>query len=625
MRVRHSSVLIVVAAIVTGGVVWGQTRGGTTEWLTAGGDAQRTSWIRSDINISPESMSKPGFELQWKAKLDNLVRETSNLSQGVTANGVTLFVPVAVVTGSSNNVYAIDTDTGYLIWQQHLPGALPMATATCPGGITAAATRIVSTTPAPLPAPRAGGTPVARGGGGGYRGGIGEPGEGVPGLTARGGGAAPAVPPPPAPNAPNPVAPPPAAAPAAGRAAGAAAPQDPAAGRGARGGGAVGVGPAPSNAGIPGAPTGLASAGNARVAGVVYVVGSDGLLHVLGLHSGKDMQKPAPFLPANAMFSDLIAVNTTLYATTSQSCGGAPNGVWAIDLDNAETKTVTSWKTNGGSIVGRVAFTTSGSVIAAIGGGQGANGYTNAIVALDPKTLELKDWYTARDAEFTAGPVIFTQGGKEIIAAPTKDGRVLLLDASSLGGTNHSTPLFASPPIIASGQSLNPDGLAVWQEALAAPAGAPGPVLPGKTWLLVPITGRPQVAGAMANGAATGGAVVAFQVTNEAGRPALQPAWTSRDIASPTSPIVVNGVVFALASGKGRASAATVPATSARPAAPGAVLYALDGTTGKELWNSGATMTSPLSGRSFWSGNSQLQVGTFDGTIYAFGFTVERR
>jgi outer membrane protein assembly factor BamB len=80
-----------------------------------------------------------------------------------------------------------------------------------------------------------------------------------------------------------------------------------------------------------------------------------------------------------------------------------------------------------------------------------------------------------------------------------------------------------------------------------------------------------------------------------------------------------------LASGKGGAGAAAAPAAGARAAAHGAVLYALDGTTGKELWNSGATMTSPLSGRSFWSGNSQLQVGTFDGTIYALGFTVERR
>ena len=68
---------------------------------------------------------------------------------------------------------------------------------------------------------------------------------------------------------------------------------------------------------------------------VVYTISSDGVLHVISLQSGKDVQKPAPFLPANAKWSDAIAVNTTLYAATVQGCGGAPNGVWAIDLESA--------------------------------------------------------------------------------------------------------------------------------------------------------------------------------------------------------------------------------------------------------------------------------------------------
>ena len=38
--------------------------------------------------------------------------------QGVTASGVTLFVPMSVVTGSSNNVYGIDNDIGYVVWQR---------------------------------------------------------------------------------------------------------------------------------------------------------------------------------------------------------------------------------------------------------------------------------------------------------------------------------------------------------------------------------------------------------------------------------------------------------------------------------------------------------------------------
>ena len=87
---------------------------------------------------------------------------------------------------------------------------------------------------------------------------------------------------------------------------------------------------------------------------------SDGILHVLGLPSGKDIQRPAEFLPANARWSDTIAVNTTLYATTTGNCGGAPNAVWAIDLES-EGKPVVSWKSNGGPIVGRLAFATDGT------------------------------------------------------------------------------------------------------------------------------------------------------------------------------------------------------------------------------------------------------------------------
>src|SRR5262245_22888847 len=160
---------------------------GTTEWLTAGGDAQRTFWVRADPKISVASMSKPGFDLQWSVKLDNRARGANGLQPGVTANGVTLFVPMSVVAGSSNNVYAFDNDTGHIVWQRKFDAALPAATAQCPGGITAGATRIVPLTPPAI-------TPALAGfsGGGrasqGYSSVIGQPGEGAP-VAVRGGGA----------------------------------------------------------------------------------------------------------------------------------------------------------------------------------------------------------------------------------------------------------------------------------------------------------------------------------------------------------------------------------------------------------------------------------------------------
>jgi outer membrane protein assembly factor BamB len=54
------------------------------------------------------------------------------------------------------------------------------------------------------------------------------------------------------------------------------------------------------------------------------------------------------------------------------------------------------------------------------------------------------------------------------------------------------------------------------------------------------------------------------------------------------------------------------------------VLYALDGATGKELWNSGPTMTSFAHDVSPSGSDSQVYVVTYDGTLYAFGMPMER-
>jgi outer membrane protein assembly factor BamB len=121
------------------------------------------------------------------------------------------------------------------------------------------------------------------------------------------------------------------------------------------------------------------------------------------------------------------------------------------------------------------------------------------------------------------------------------------------------------------------------------------------------------------------GAVVALRVVDRGGRPSMRPGWVSRDLVGPLTPITVNGVVFAAASGRSASSGAATSAPDQVSGAKPAVLYAFDGRNGKELWNSGQTMTSFMSTRSLWSSNSQVHVGTHDGTIYAFGFTLERR
>src|SRR4051812_7937916 len=137
------AVIAVLTTAAASSVVFTQPGRGGSQWLTAFADAQRTSWVRADDKVSVASMSKPGFELQWKARLDNEARGLYGLGQGVSASGVTLFVPMSLVTGSSNNAYAIDNDTGYVVWQRHFDAPTPAPTTACPGGMTSAATRIV--------------------------------------------------------------------------------------------------------------------------------------------------------------------------------------------------------------------------------------------------------------------------------------------------------------------------------------------------------------------------------------------------------------------------------------------------------------------------------------------------
>jgi hypothetical protein len=587
-RLMAGCIIAGVAASVAGSLVVAQVGRGGSQWWTPLGDAQRTSWLRTDDKISVQTLANPGFALQWQSKLGNQPRGLHGLSQGVTAAGVTLFVPMSLVAGSSNNLYAIDNDLGYVVWERRFTATLPAPTPACPGGITAGATRIVRLD-ATVPPPQGFG-----GGRGavGYRSLLGEPGQGAP-VEGRGGAAA----------AGRGAGAPAGAPPAAGRGAGAPAPPAPGAGQ---------RGAAPPDR-IPGTPRAAEGQGGgfgflSRPSGVGYVISSDGMLHVVGLASGKDLQKPAPFVPANAKWSSPVAVDTTLYTSTSAGCGDAPHAVWAIDLDN-EAKPVVSWKTNGGPVVGAVAFTSDGTLIAAVGSGQTTgDGKANAIVALDAKTLQVKDWFTQPSAEFATGPTILRHRDREVVVAATKDGRVLVLDAKSLGGADHQSPLHASKPWVESGGSVSADALAAWQQTSAGAIST--------SWVLLPVSGRVASGATATNGAISSGAVVALKLVDAGSALSLEPGWVSHNVSAPATPLTVNGVVFALSTGR--------PSTPDGRGTP-AVLHAYDGATGKRLFTSNKSMTTFASPGSLWTGLGQIYVGAHDGTLYAFGFNDERR
>src|SRR5262249_3165697 len=146
---------------------------------------------------------------------------------------------------------------------------------------------------------------------------------------------------------------------------------------------------------------------------------------------------PKQFLPPNANASALILVDGVLYTSTSNDCGGAANGVWAMDIASPD-KTVTSWQASGPGIASFTGPTlgTDGVVYVAAG---------DSIFALEPKTLKQRDSFTQQKANFSASPLVFQHNGKDLIAVAGKDGRLYILDSASLGGANHQTPLSSMP------------------------------------------------------------------------------------------------------------------------------------------------------------------------------------
>jgi outer membrane protein assembly factor BamB len=594
MQQQIKRLTMAVAVIAAGGAaLWGgrSLQAQSREWTTSNGDAQRSSWMRTDARLTKAAVEKGELAFLWKMKLAGDARQLQSLTQPILLDRLIShrgFKALAFVGTSGERVFAIDTDLARPYWETVLnfssitpPG---YSTWACPGGLIAAVTRPSIVAP---PAFGAGG----RGGRGGRSGGaVGEPGQGAPNLQqltqGRGRGA----------GDPTPAAP---------------------AGRGAQANPAAPPAPGAPNAQGRGAPaTGLGGGRSENV----YVLGSDGYVRALNAHNGAERFPAVPFIPANARPSGLILADGLLYTSTSNGCGAVPNGVYAIDINAEEGKTV-SWQTGGPNVAGAAGPTlgTDGTVYVATteastgepGRATGAPdgpAYSSAVVALDPRTLKLKDWFSAPGADFNASPVAFRYKDRDLIVATANDGKLYVLDSAALGGADHKTPLHVTPTYTAPGVTA---GVATWEDQ-------------DMRWILAPVAGGAQPGTTFAaNGPRPSGAVVAFKLSDAGGTVTLEPAWASRDMTSPLTPVVFSGVVFAVSSGehRGAADARLTAAQRAQRSIP-AVLYALDPATGKQLWTSGKAMTSFARG-GISASAGQVYVVTFDNTLYAFGIPME--
>src|SRR5258706_4109319 len=94
-----------------------------------------------------------------------------------------------------------------------------------------------------------------------------------------------------------------------------------------------------------------------RVVQYVHALTGDGKFHSFYVSNGEEPSPPVSFLPPNANAQGLIVFEKTAYVSTTNSCGGVQNGVWALNLDSRE---VTHWR-SGGSGVARSARPAAGS------------------------------------------------------------------------------------------------------------------------------------------------------------------------------------------------------------------------------------------------------------------------
>ena len=240
---------------------------------------------------------------------------------------------------------------------------------------------------------------------------------------------------------------------------------------------------------------------------------ADGLLRGLIPDTGDLALAPAKFLPPNATANGLIWADGFVYAATSNTCGGAPTAVCAMDF-MAETKPVMTWQSNGAPIVG-LALGADGTVYASTG--SGARRIRQLDRGARRRTLKMKDWLR-HDSAFNSTPVVFTEGEKTYVAVDVGQPAV----RAGCGFARRRRPSNAAlrdagwPNV-----RFAHDGVATWRD----PAGT--------RWILTEMSG----------------AIGAFKVIDKGGVPAVERAWTSRTMPSPRTPIIVNGVVFALAGG----------------------------------------------------------------------------
>lgn len=489
------------------------------EWTTGSVSPARDAWQQGPSGINPQTVE--GLQLLWKVKVENKTMGMQSFREPVIVTGVATPAgpkTLAILAGASNDVFAIDTESGTVVWKKKL--------------------KWESDKPE-------------------------EPGEGRGFICTNAQSATPVV-----------------------------------------------------------TPAGAATR-------YVYVLASDGYMHTMSLGTGDEPEKAIQVLPIiYGKPYALNLVNNVIYTITGQGCNGVPNALYAVNLATKKVTMSTPPQAGLWGVAG-AAIGSDGTIY--FESGDGAYDATTGRLSTSVEaftftndTLTLKDyytpsnyeWLTRRDLDMNSSPVLFPYKGRDIIVASGKEGRFFLLDSKSMGGADHMTPLYRSPLI--SNKNMNFQTEGTWG-SMASWLGKDG-----TRWVLAPTGGELAVPFPITNGAAPNGGIIAMKLTDKAGKLELVPGWASRDMITAEPPTIVNGVVLTIAGGEYTLQANDVEgglfsATERIKRSVPAKLYALDATTGKELYSSGTQIGSFMHQAGLSVAGNKIIFGTFDGTIYCFG------
>ena len=328
------------------------------------------------------------------------------------------------------------------------------------------------------------------------------------------------------------------------------------------------------------------------------------MLHKLNQSDGSEMGLPIQFVPPGVAAQSLNVFEDTVYTTTKRGCG-QDAAIWSVDTGDPAAK-VKSFKF-GPDItrVSDVALSTDGKrVVQTVGG---TLYILNEDLSVDKNFSSPES--NGRDTGVMS-PVIFTFKGQEMVATANPDGRIYLMSAVEAAATiiisMRREARFCEKWMAISPTESGP----AWRvgKIPMAPASCSAPVwgpLSAEVQAAIPGTDAPH------------GSVVVFKVEDKNGAIALNPVWVSRDLESPSAPVIAKGVVFALANGKFSRSGKPSKDTHA-------TLYAFDGLTGKEMYSTGDQVTSPGNLAGMTIANGRIYFATVDNTVQVFGKYLER-